>query len=60
MGILELALPLKALEFWRGNFGISPTFEDTRILELEFWNWLAVLAQAWGANSKIPDKQNHS
>ena len=37
-GILELAPPFKMLEFWKGNFGISPTFEDTRILEMEFWN----------------------
>ena len=49
--ILELAPPFKMLEFWYGNFGISTTFEDTRILEggilelalplktPEFWNW---------------------
>ena len=38
-GILELAPPFKMLEFWKkGNFGISTTFEDTRILEGEFWN----------------------
>ena len=37
-GILELAPPFKMLEFWKGNFGISTTFEDTRILEMEFWN----------------------
>ena len=37
-GILELAQPLKMLEFWKGNFGISPSFEGTRILEWEFWN----------------------
>ena len=37
-GILELAPPFKMLEFWKGNFGISHSFEGTRILEWEFWN----------------------
>ena len=37
-GILELAPPFKMLECWKANFGISTTFEDTRILEMEFWN----------------------
>ena len=71
-GILELTALSKMLEFWKGNFGISPsfedtrilegkfeispTFEDTRILEIEFWNWWAVLAQAWGG--LIPKFQN--
>ena len=36
--ILELAPPFNMLEFWKENFGISSTFEGTRILEMEFWN----------------------
>ena len=49
-GILELAPPLKMLEFWKGeggrNFGISPTFIVAGILELMGCSG-RVMAGAW-------------